>query len=378
MIILAVFLSVITSSSSLYEVVTAAADPQVPCFFIFGDSLNDCGNNNDADTKAKANYKPYGIDYPDGPTGRFTNGRTAVDFLAEHLGFGNPIPPFTTAKGDSILQGINYASGSAGILDETGKHLGKNVPLGTQVQNHQKTFSKIAAMKGGKDSATKHLNGCIYYMSIGSNDFLNNYFLPKQYKTSKLYSVDKFTVHLATTYRDKIKTLHHYGARKIAVVGVGKVGCVPHMMDMFGTKGSKCIQNVNSAAQNFNKQLKKLVVDLNKELKDAKLIYINSYGMSDGDPTILGFKYITSGCCKSREDGQCVEGETPCSNRKEYVFWDSFHPTETGHKAVADRTYKSLLPSDSDPFDLHSLAALDIGVKSGRRAEETSERGLEL
>ncbi|CAI0560903.1 unnamed protein product [Linum tenue] len=344
-----------------------AIGQQVPGYFIFGDSLVDNGNNNQLQSLARADYMPYGIDFPGGPSGRFSNGLTTVDVIAEQLGFDDYIPPYVTASGqdvlggDSILQGINYASGSAGILDETGKHLGKNVPLGTQVQNHQKTFSKIAAMKGGKDSATKHLNGCIYYMSIGSNDFLNNYFLPKQYKTSKLYSVDKFTVHLATTYRDKIKTLHHYGARKIAVVGVGKVGCVPHMMDMFGTKGSKCIQNVNSAAQNFNKQLKKLVVDLNKELKDAKLIYINSYGMSDGDPTILGFKYITSGCCKSREDGQCVEGETPCSNRKEYVFWDSFHPTETGHKAVADRTYKSLLPSDSDPFDLHSLAALDIG-----------------
>ncbi|CAI0475427.1 unnamed protein product [Linum tenue] len=109
------------ASSSWYEV--AAADPQVPCFFIFGDSLNDCGNNNHINTKAKANYKPYGIDFPDGATGRFTNGRTTVDFLAEHLGFDNPIPPFTTAKGEKILQGINYASGSAGILDETGKHL---------------------------------------------------------------------------------------------------------------------------------------------------------------------------------------------------------------------------------------------------------------
>ena len=58
------------------------ADPLVPCFFIFGDSLSDAGNNNDLNTKAKANYPPYGIDYLDSvPTGRFTNGRTAVDIL---------------------------------------------------------------------------------------------------------------------------------------------------------------------------------------------------------------------------------------------------------------------------------------------------------
>lgn len=56
--------------------------PQVPCFFIFGDSLADNGNNNPLGTLAKVNYSPYGIDYPGGlPTGRFTNGKTTVDIL---------------------------------------------------------------------------------------------------------------------------------------------------------------------------------------------------------------------------------------------------------------------------------------------------------
>lgn len=52
----------------------------VPCYFIFGDSLYDAGNNNNLNTKAKANYLPYGIDFPGGkPTGRFSNGRNFVD-----------------------------------------------------------------------------------------------------------------------------------------------------------------------------------------------------------------------------------------------------------------------------------------------------------
>lgn len=61
------------------------SEPQVPCFFIFGDSLSDNGNNNPLSTDAKANYPPYGIDFPYGPTGRFCNGRTVVDFLGLHL-----------------------------------------------------------------------------------------------------------------------------------------------------------------------------------------------------------------------------------------------------------------------------------------------------
>lgn len=58
-------------------------DPQVPCLFIFGDSLVDNGNNNAIPSIARANYPPYGIDFPQGPTGRFCNGRTVVDVLGE-------------------------------------------------------------------------------------------------------------------------------------------------------------------------------------------------------------------------------------------------------------------------------------------------------
>lgn len=57
--------------------------PQVPCYFIFGDSLVDDGNNNQLSSLAKANYFPYGIDFPGGPTGRFSNGKTTVDVIGE-------------------------------------------------------------------------------------------------------------------------------------------------------------------------------------------------------------------------------------------------------------------------------------------------------
>lgn len=68
-----------------YCAVDAGQAPQVPCFFIFGDSMVDSGNNNLLHTKAKVNYKPYGIDYPNGPTGRFCNGRTTVDIMGLSL-----------------------------------------------------------------------------------------------------------------------------------------------------------------------------------------------------------------------------------------------------------------------------------------------------
>lgn len=55
--------------------------PVVPCYFVFGDSINDSGNNNLITTIAKANYPPNGIDFPLGPTGRFSNGMNIADLI---------------------------------------------------------------------------------------------------------------------------------------------------------------------------------------------------------------------------------------------------------------------------------------------------------
>lgn len=49
---------------------------------VFGDSLVDQGNNNYLFTIAKCNYMPYGVDFPGGATGRFSNGRIISDFIS--------------------------------------------------------------------------------------------------------------------------------------------------------------------------------------------------------------------------------------------------------------------------------------------------------
>lgn len=63
---------------------SADGGSNIPAMFVFGDSLVDDGNNNYMTTSlAKANYYPYGIDFYQGATGRFTNGKTVVDLLCK-------------------------------------------------------------------------------------------------------------------------------------------------------------------------------------------------------------------------------------------------------------------------------------------------------
>lgn len=66
-------------------IASTGADSGFPAMFVFGDSLSDPGNNNNLVTLAKANFLPNGIDFPDGPTGRFCNGPTTVDYAGRTM-----------------------------------------------------------------------------------------------------------------------------------------------------------------------------------------------------------------------------------------------------------------------------------------------------
>lgn len=65
----------------MFAAATVVYGQQEPCFFVFGDSMSDNGNNNNLKSEAKVNFSPYGIDFPQGPTGRFSNGRTIPDII---------------------------------------------------------------------------------------------------------------------------------------------------------------------------------------------------------------------------------------------------------------------------------------------------------
>nr|GEZ54074.1 GDSL esterase/lipase 1-like [Tanacetum cinerariifolium] len=88
--------------------------------FVFGASLFDPGNNNFINTIPvfQANYLPYGESYFSPPTGRFSNGRLIVDFIAEYARF--PLIPLYLEPGNNeFTYGANFASAASGALNET-------------------------------------------------------------------------------------------------------------------------------------------------------------------------------------------------------------------------------------------------------------------
>lgn len=76
------FLIIIFSTIfSQHVLANESKSPLAPALYVMGDSLFDSGNNNLLPTLAKANFMPYGHNFVRGSTGRFTNGRTVVDFI---------------------------------------------------------------------------------------------------------------------------------------------------------------------------------------------------------------------------------------------------------------------------------------------------------
>ena len=70
---------------------------------------------------------------------------------------------------------------------------GDRISLDRQLLNHQVTVSNIKNLLGNNESlATAYLNKCIYSVAIGSNDYLNNYFLPLFYPTSRIYNQKQY------------------------------------------------------------------------------------------------------------------------------------------------------------------------------------------
>ncbi|XP_077236056.1 SGNH hydrolase-type esterase superfamily protein [Tasmannia lanceolata] len=315
-----------------------------PITFVFGDSLTDVGNNNYLQyALAKSNYPWYGVDYPGGQaTGRFTNGRTIGDIISSMLGISSP-PPFLSLSmnDDKILKGVNYASGGAGILNETGLYFIQRLTFNDQITCFEQTKLAIEA-KIGKQASNKLLNDAIYFIGMGSNDYVNN-FLQPYLQDAQQYTHDDFVDLLISTLNQQLTRLYRLGAQKMVFHGLGPLGCIPSQR--VKSKNGGCLTQVNKWILQFNSNVQKLLHSLNSKLPGARLTFANSYTPVLDlilNPTTYGFKISNTSCCNvdTTVGGLCLPNSKLCNNRKDYVFWDAFHPTDAANLVLADRFSK--------------------------------------
>ncbi|KAL2539479.1 GDSL esterase/lipase [Abeliophyllum distichum] len=316
--------------------------------FIFGDSLSDVGNNNYlSKSLARASLPWYGIDFGNGmPNGRFSNGRTVADIIGDNMGLPRP-PAFLdpSLTEDVILEnGVNYASGGGGILNETGSYFVQRFCLYKQIELFQGTQDLIRA-KIGNTEADKFFQEARYVVALGSNDFINNYLMPV-YSDSWIYSDDSFVQYLMQTLREQLTLLHSLGARQLMVFGLGPMGCIPLQRVLSSSGG--CQEKTNKLAQMFNTETIKVVSELSSTLPNATFKFGDAYDVVNNviaNPNNYGFSNSDSPCCsfgKIRPALTCIPASTLCKDRSKYVFWDEYHPSDSANQLIADEMIKKL------------------------------------
>ncbi|XP_008223396.1 PREDICTED: GDSL esterase/lipase At4g16230-like [Prunus mume] len=316
--------------------VSCSANKNVPAFFTFGDSLVDVGNNNYLQTTAKGNYFPFGIDFGNNPTGRFSNGRTTFDILQQELGFTHFTPPYLapTTVGEALLQGVNYASAGSGIFNSTGYLFGDRINFDTQMSYHGRTV--LAIMSRIIPAAQKLLRRAIYGVAIGSNDIMFKESAPVA------MSEEAFLDFLISRLKSALTTLYNLNARKIIVTNAGACGCIPFEKDIHPVPKGSCVRLINRLAHTYNDKLKGMLAELNKDLQGAKFIYVDIYRIIldlTNNYVSYGFENATSACCWSAVGRggllPCNPLSKVCPDRSKYIFWDVFHLTDAANVIAA-------------------------------------------
>ncbi|CAM6099718.1 unnamed protein product [Calypogeia fissa] len=334
-----------------------------PATFVFGDSLVDPGNNNYIPTIARSNFYPNGIDFPTGqPTGRFCNGRTVADVLAQLL--NQPfLPPYLapSTRGSAILQGVNYASAAAGILDGTGANYIGRISMNKQLEFFQDTQSEFQDLLT-PSYAAQVFQKSIYFITIGSNDYINNYLLPES-ATRPFYTPQQYEDYLISELSRQLTLLYNMGARKICVFNVGPLGCIPSQLAQNNVQDGSCIDYINGYVQGFNRAAGILLNTLSGQLPGSMFVYGNAYDLvleKVLQPANYGLINVNTGCCGfGKYNGQipCVTGIKPCAERGAYLFWDPFHPTDAVNAQLAT-SFFSGPTSTISPVNIKQLAAM--------------------
>ncbi|KAF4388836.1 hypothetical protein F8388_019015 [Cannabis sativa] len=314
-----------------------AARNNVTCVLVFGDSSVDPGNNNVLSTTMKGNFPPYGKDFFGGrPTGRFSDGRLATDFIAEAIGYTKTIPAFLDPdlKDADMVHGVSFASAASGYDDFTA-NISNVLPLSTQIKYLMHFKLKLRRVLGYK-RAEETVRNAVFVISMGTNDFLQDYYLdptrPHQ------FTIGAYQNYLVNNMAHYIQEMHKLGGQRLVVVGIPPMGCMPLVKTIMDE--TKCVDSYNKLSASFNSKISEKLVSLKSTL-NMKIGFVDPYAIfvdAMNNPQKYGLEEISKGCCGTGtiEYGDSCKGMDTCKDPSKYVFWDAVHPTEKMYKIIAD------------------------------------------
>ncbi|XP_040385169.1 GDSL esterase/lipase At4g28780-like [Oryza brachyantha] len=356
----------------------AAAEREVPAMYVFGDSLVDVGNNDFLPPPApRAPEPPCGVDLPPGFAGggggRFTNGFNLADIIAQHVGFKMSPPAYLSLttpgrRGDLRrgLVGVNYASSGSGILDFTGNG---TISLGEQVKLFANTKAAMVAAGEVDGERINHLlSRSLFITCTGGNDYdaFTDGIVP-------VSEAPAFIAHMVTTYIKHIKTLYKLGARRLGILDMLPLGCLP--ISRLPMENGSCSEEDNWQGRLFNRLIRRemaaAVAGSMPDLKYSIGSIYHTFTDMTVNPDLAGLKEVARACCgdgKLNAEADCSANAKLCPDRDDYIFWDRVHGTQAAyHRCVHGFFHGS--PRYAEPISFTQLVtppAVDLEHRSPR------------
>ncbi|KAI4379179.1 hypothetical protein MLD38_005508 [Melastoma candidum] len=325
---------------------TLSSSSNITAVFAFGDSTLDPGNNNYIPTAFRGDHSPYGRDFPGHrPTGRFSNGRLATDFIVSSLNIKNLLPPYLDPNlpDDDLITGVSFASAGMG-LDDLTNHGSGVLSMNRQLDYFDEASARIQK-KVGSEEAHRIIANAVFVISAGTNDML---FSMYDLQTRRLeYSIETYHDLLINNLNSAIQRLHNAGARKFAVVGHPPIGCLPVQVTMgslfpsFHMLQRWCVDSQNHDAIRYNSKLESYLLALQSRTPGLKTAYMDVYTPLTNmieSPSRYGFSVALEGCCGTGllEFGAICNDISPvCPDPSRFVFFDAVHPTEAAYRNIA-------------------------------------------
>ncbi|XP_057840472.2 GDSL esterase/lipase At4g26790 [Cryptomeria japonica] len=343
LVVLSVFLTLTITIAQKCDYILFVGGQKVPAIFMFGDSYGDTGNNDFIITTVASDFPPYGRDFEDRiPTGRFSNGKLISDYFVEGLGIKELLPPYLdpNLNTQDLLTGVCFGSSGTG-LDNLTAQISNVIPVWKQIEYFREYRNRIEGLVG-EEEATTIIRNAIFFITIGTNDFIVNYFTlpipPLQ------FTVQEYTGFLLNTYTVYIQELYNLGATRFALINVPPLGCLPieRTLRSLLNRGA-CDEEINQAASGFNSGLNAMIDGLKStfpRLQIVSLDYNNLISEFIANPSKYGFEVIARGCCGTGtvEISFICNELSPftCPDASKYLFFDSVHFTQKAYQIISN------------------------------------------
>ncbi|PON99122.1 Lipase [Trema orientale] len=343
----------IYSGTLVLSTATTTRRPYFNAIFNFGDSLSDTGNfiRSGALAFPVIGKLPYGMTFFRHSTGRCSDGRLVVDFIAEEFGLPYLPPYLALTEGLNSYHGVNFAVSGATALDseffyqrKIGSILWTNHSLSVQLGWFKKLKASICT------DCESYLKKSLFLVGeIGGNDYNYAFFAGGTIPQVKALVPLVVEAIIKTT-----SVLIEEGAVELVVPGNLPIGCSVVYLTLFQSPNkthydpkSGCLKAFNAFSKFHNILLQRALEKLRLKYPHAKIIYADNYGATMRfvhAPLHYGFDNGTlfRACCGGggpynfNISARCGhDGSTVCKDPSTYTNWDGIHLTEAAYRLIS-------------------------------------------